>query len=200
MSKVQPSTTTNNMILNGRDTRTGDNIIMPIDISTLATTRSITRKGMNTMKPIWNAVFSSLVMKVGNNTVSGTSAALAYCDLPDNFVNSCRSVSRVCASMNFLSGPTVRSIATSPASCPSMYGLMPLAYDCSKVVLMTKNIKNRARPVSTWFEGVVGMPSACRRIDSTMMMRVKAVIARRMAGSSVSTVIRISTWNVNEYD
>ena len=48
------------------------------------------------------------------------------------------------------------------------------------VVLMTKKVMNNARPVSTWFEGVVAMPSACRRIDSTMMMRVNAVIASRM--------------------
>ena len=61
------------------------------------------------------------------------------------------------------------------------------------VELMTKNVRNSARPVSTWFEGVVAMPSACRRIDSTMMMRVNAVIASRMAGSSVSSVIRINT-------
>src|SRR6202030_1970176 len=100
MSKVQPSTTTNNMILNGNETSTGDNIIMPIDISTLATTRSITRNGMNTMKPIWNAVFSSLVMNVGTNTESGTSSALANCALPESLENSCRSFSRVCASMN----------------------------------------------------------------------------------------------------
>ncbi len=32
MSSVQPSTTTNSMILNGNDTSTGDSIIMPIDI------------------------------------------------------------------------------------------------------------------------------------------------------------------------
>ena len=75
---------------------------------------------------------------------------------------------------------------------------MPLAYDCSMVVLMTKKVMNSARPVSIWFEGVVAMPSACRRIDSTMMMRVNAVIASSIAGSSVSTVIRISTWNVSE--
>src|SRR6266403_304799 len=36
ISSVHPSTTTNNMILNGSDTRTGESIIMPIDISTLA--------------------------------------------------------------------------------------------------------------------------------------------------------------------
>src|SRR5713101_3606347 len=45
------------------------------------------------------------------------------------------------------------------------------------VVLMTKKVMNSARPVRIWFEGVVAMPSAWRRIDSTMMMRVNAVIA-----------------------
>src|SRR6202021_494154 len=116
INSVQPSTTKNNMILNGSDTRTGDSIIMPIDISPLATTRSMTRKGMNTMKPIWNAVFNSLVMKVGIKTLSGTSSALANCVFPESLVNSCKSFSRVCASMNFLSGCTVRSKAASPAN------------------------------------------------------------------------------------
>ena len=58
---------------------------------------------------------------------------------------------------------------------------------------ITKNVRNSARPMSTWFGGVVGVPSAWRRIDSTMMMRVNAVIISSIAGSSVSTVIRIKT-------
>src|SRR5258708_2814000 len=115
-SSVHPSTTTNSMILNGKDTKTGDSIIMPIDISTLATTRSITKNGMKIMKPIWKAVFSSLVMKVGTKTDNGTSSALANCGLPESLEKSCRSFSRVCASMNFFKGATVRSIASSPAS------------------------------------------------------------------------------------
>ena len=49
---TQPSTITNNMILNGSEMMSGDNIIMPMDISTLATTMSMTRNGMNSMKPI----------------------------------------------------------------------------------------------------------------------------------------------------
>src|SRR5258708_26823285 len=72
------------MILNGKDTKTGDSIIMPIDISTLATTRSITKNGMKIMKPIWKAVFSSLVMKVGTKTDNGTSSALTNCGLPES--------------------------------------------------------------------------------------------------------------------
>ena len=42
------------------------------------------------------------------------------------------------------------------------------------------------------------MPSACRSIDSTMMIRVNAVIASKMAGSIVSSVIRIKIWKVSE--
>ena len=52
MSSVQPSTSTNSMILNGSETMTGDIIIMPIDISTEATTMSMMMKGMKMMKPI----------------------------------------------------------------------------------------------------------------------------------------------------
>jgi hypothetical protein len=46
MIRDHPSTKTNNMSLNGIDIIIGDNIIIPIDISTLATTRSITTKGI----------------------------------------------------------------------------------------------------------------------------------------------------------
>jgi hypothetical protein len=48
----QPSTSTNNMILKGREIIMGDNIIIPMDINTLDTTRSMIKKGMNNRKPI----------------------------------------------------------------------------------------------------------------------------------------------------
>ena len=44
--RPQPSTRTNSRILNGSEIITGGSIIMPIDISAEATTRSITRNGM----------------------------------------------------------------------------------------------------------------------------------------------------------
>jgi hypothetical protein len=44
--KVQPSTSTNSMSLNGIEIIIGDSIIIPIDINTLATTRSMTTNGM----------------------------------------------------------------------------------------------------------------------------------------------------------
>ncbi len=49
---------------------------MPKDISTLATTMSITRKGMKIRKPIWNAVLSSLVTKAGITTRMGAASIL----------------------------------------------------------------------------------------------------------------------------
>ena len=48
----QPSTKTKKISLNGSDTTTGGSIIIPIDISTDATTRSMIRKGKNSKNPI----------------------------------------------------------------------------------------------------------------------------------------------------
>jgi hypothetical protein len=44
--KLQPSTKTNNMSLKGMEIIMGDNIIIPIDMRTLDTMRSMTTKGM----------------------------------------------------------------------------------------------------------------------------------------------------------
>ena len=46
-TRVQPSTSTKKISLNGSDTTTGGSIIMLIDIRTDATTRSMIRKGRN---------------------------------------------------------------------------------------------------------------------------------------------------------
>ena len=58
---------------------------------------------------------------------------------------------------------------------------------------MTNKVRNSPRPTSTWFGGVCGVPSAWRRIASTMMIRVNAVIERISAGSTVNAVINAST-------
>ena len=52
MTSAQPSTSTNSMSLKGREMSTGESIIMPIDMSTLATTRSMITNGMKIRKPI----------------------------------------------------------------------------------------------------------------------------------------------------
>ncbi|EXI84493.1 MAG: hypothetical protein AW12_02445 [Candidatus Accumulibacter sp. BA-94] len=53
---------------------------------------------------------------------------------------------------------------------------------------MMKKLRNRARPISTWFGGEVCVPSACRSSERTMMMRVKLVIISSAAGMKVSAV------------
>ena len=52
MTNAQPSTITKSNSLNGSETITGGIIIMPSAIRAPLTTMSITRKGMNTMKPM----------------------------------------------------------------------------------------------------------------------------------------------------
>ena len=46
MVRLQPSTSTKSINLNGIEITIGESIIMPIDISTLATIRSITMNGI----------------------------------------------------------------------------------------------------------------------------------------------------------
>ena len=72
MVSAQPSTSTNSSSLNGIETIVGDSIIMPSDISVEETTRSMIRKGRKIRKPIWNAVFNSLVTKAGSRIEKGT--------------------------------------------------------------------------------------------------------------------------------
>src|SRR5664279_1827457 len=97
--RCQPSTRTKSISLKGMEIITGDIIIMPIDISTLATTMSIIRKGMKMMKPIWKAVFSSLVTKAGISTRIGTSLADSSFGTLAKRANRPISASRVCLSM-----------------------------------------------------------------------------------------------------
>jgi len=52
ITMAQPSTRINNINLNGNEIIIGDNIIMPMDMRTLATTRSMIRKGINSRNPI----------------------------------------------------------------------------------------------------------------------------------------------------
>jgi len=74
---------------------TGDIIIMPIDISRLATTMSMIRKGMNRMKPIWKAVFSSLITKAGIRMRSGVSSGFSILSMRATPANIAMSASRV---------------------------------------------------------------------------------------------------------
>ena len=93
--KDQPSTKTNNMSLKGIEIIIGDNIIIPIDIKTLATTRSIITNGMYIKNPIEKALFNSEVMNAGTYVVKGTSDGSTISSLFATSANMAMSVSRV---------------------------------------------------------------------------------------------------------
>jgi len=101
----------------------GGTIIMPMDISTLATTRSMMRKGMKMVKPIWKAVFSSLMTKEGSRMRSGTSSGPCISGTLASRAKRARSLSRVCLSMKVLKGAMPRSIAFSALILFSEKGL-----------------------------------------------------------------------------
>ena len=110
------------MILNGSDTITGDIIIMPIDISTEATTMSMMMKGMKTMKPIWKAVLISEVTKAGMMTRIGRSSALSTGGTLARPAKRSRSGSRTWASMKVRIGTEARCRASSNWIWPSAIG------------------------------------------------------------------------------
>jgi hypothetical protein len=98
--------------LNGSDTTTGGSIIMPIDISTDATTRSMIRNGKNNRKPISKARLSSEIMKAGTRMRIDKSSGLSGAFSPDISTNNCRSFSRTFFSMKARSGTLARSNAS----------------------------------------------------------------------------------------
>ncbi|BDH61153.1 hypothetical protein MTP04_12830 [Lysinibacillus sp. PLM2] len=57
---------------------------------------------------------------------------------------------------------------------------------------MTKNVKNSARPIMTWFGGMVFVASAVLVKDSTITIRAKEVININILGASERTVNRSS--------
>ena len=101
--------------MNGSAISTGLSITMPRLVKTLATMMSMTRKGTKIRKPIWNALFSSLVTKAGTSTLNGTSADLTDGSILPSFANSITSAWRVCFSMNSRIGTSPRFSASSKA-------------------------------------------------------------------------------------
>ena len=59
---------------------------------------------------------------------------------------------------------------------------------------MTKKVRNRLRPMTTWFGGAAWVPMAWRSRLRTMTMRVKAVISSSTAGRKLSAVKKSSVW------
>ena len=59
---------------------------------------------------------------------------------------------------------------------------------------ITKKVRNSDSPTMTWLGGAVGVPMAWRSSDSTITMRVKAVIISSTAGRKPSAVKNSSVW------
>src|ERR1035438_936885 len=114
-SRFQPSASTNSISLKGSEMSTGDSIIMPSDIRTLATIMSMMRKGRKTRKPIWKALFSSLVTNAGTSTLNGTSAVFTDGSILASLAKSMTSAWRVCFIMKSRTGLSPRRIASSKA-------------------------------------------------------------------------------------
>ena len=70
---------------------------------------------MKIRKPIWNALFSSLVTKAGTSTLNGTSADLTDGSTLASLANSATSDWRVCFSMKARIGTSPRFSASSNA-------------------------------------------------------------------------------------
>ncbi len=57
-----------------------------------------------------------------------------------------------------------------------------------------KNVRNKARDITTVLGGVCWTPMAVRMNDNTTIMRVKEVIIIKIEGASESTVISATIW------
>ena len=104
---------------------TGGSIIMPIDISTDATTMSMTRNGRKIRKPISNARRSSLIMNAGSSTRSGTSAAVGRRLSCAISTNSATSSGRTWRSMNARTGALARLNASVSSISSASSGSSP---------------------------------------------------------------------------
>src|SRR4051812_18662611 len=120
--RFQPSTRMNSRILKGSEMKTGGSIIIPIDISVEATTRSMIRNGRKIRNPIWNAVLSSEIVNAGIRTVVGTSERSLTFLRCASLTNSATSLVRVCFHMNSRIGASARLRATVCVIAPFCIG------------------------------------------------------------------------------
>ena len=59
---------------------------------------------------------------------------------------------------------------------------------------MTKKVRNRDSPITTWFGGADCVPMAWRSSESTITMRVKPVIMSSTAGRKDKAVKNSKVW------
>src|SRR6201989_1976017 len=182
------------MSLNGSDTTTGGSIIMPIDIKTEATTRSMIRNGRNSREPTSNVRFNSEMIKGGPRMRSDISSGVVGGGSFDRSMNSLRSFSRTFFIMKPRSGTDARCSASSTLIWLATSGLMPSSYDFCSTGPITKAVRNIASATITVFGGAVAVPIAVRSSDSTTTIRGNDVIMIRIGGAIDSTVSSAINW------
>ena len=145
--KFHPSTIINRSILKGRDIIPGGNIIIPIDISVLATTISIIIKGIY-IKNLFERQFELTYHKCRIKTLLGTSSSASGVSISVIFKNRVESLLRVCLNIKFLIG----SIAFSRARSELYHHLDKVVSHFIDIISYGANIKkvkNNASPINT---------------------------------------------------
>src|SRR5579875_704759 len=166
--------------------KVGGSMIIPMLISVEETTRSMIKNGRKRRRPISKAVFSSETMKAGISTSVATSERRSGVCLWARLMNSRRSSARVCLNMNSRSGSSARSRAAPAVILFWASGSIASLRIAFSVGPITKTVRKRAIPTSTWLGGALVVPSALRTKPRTTRIRVKPVTVKRIAGTSAN--------------
>ena len=183
----------------------GGTIIIPIDISTADTTRSMMRNGSETRNPISNARWISDSMKDGTSTDSAGSAVawVPWAGGAGRPVPSCgpapgrpgatsasaASVSgSVRAAMKSRNGRMPRSNASGTVMTPCCSGAPAVSHASRRTGSMTNHVRNIARLTISMFGGDCCSPIDWRRIDRTVTTNGKQVTMIAKPGASDRSV------------
>ena len=93
-------------------------------------------------------------------TVIGSSCAVRGFATRPSSMNSLRSASRVCFSMNVRSGGVPRLTASITVTLPAMAGSTASAEICVATGAMMNMVRKSASPMRIWFDGISCVPSA----------------------------------------
>ncbi len=129
---------------------------MPIDMTNVATTKSIIRNGKMTRSPISKPRRNSEIINAGTRTFRDMTPDSSFVmSLLVNSEKSLRSLSRTCVNINSLKGSVILSAAWDSEIWPSSRGLPPSLQAFSIVGDITKNVMNKARMTKIKVDGVL---------------------------------------------
>ena len=144
---------------------------------------------MNSIAPIWNAVFSS-----DSTNAASLTGKLCCCggwavDSPARRATCASEALLVWASMKRETGCSAMRSAVSRPILSWSYGRKAWVQTCSPTGRMTRMVRIRAMPVMIRVGRPCCRPRAWRSSDSTITKRVKQVIIMTITGSSPSSVM-----------